>query len=160
MKKILFLLAGAAMMFVSSCSSKSEQATTDESQQSAVEETVPAVSFAKPTGEVQSLTEVGPYVPGVKPDVLTIIDFNAVWCGPCRQFSPVFEAAAKEYKDRAVFLSVDVDVLGSMMDSFQLGGSIPCVLFIHPDGTTEKYVGLGDLMPQEKFFALIDKNLE
>lgn len=33
-----------------------------------------------------------------------IIDFYAVWCGPCKVLSPIIEELAEEYKDRVIFL--------------------------------------------------------
>ena len=39
-----------------------------------------------------------------------IIDFFSHGCGPCRMIAPHFKRMAKEYKDRAVFAKVDINV--------------------------------------------------
>jgi len=88
-----------------------------------------------------------------------VIDFWATWCGPCMAMAPLIDELAKEYEGRVTFVSIDVDTFGSLFESFNMGQSIPAVIVIRPDGSTQKYVGTGDLLPAEKFRAIIDSNL-
>jgi thioredoxin 1 len=44
----------------------------------------------------------------VTADGITLVDFWAEWCGPCRQFGPIFEQTSEEHPD-AVFAKVDTE---------------------------------------------------
>ena len=91
-----------------------------------------------------------------KPEKLTIIDFNATWCGPCRAFAPTFEAAAEKYGAKVDFYSVDVDQHQALARELNIR-SIPAILFIHPDGTRDWSIGL---MTAEEFDTRIQDALE
>lgn len=55
-----------------------------------------------------------------------IVDFWASWCGPCRQFKPIFEAVSEEVPD-VTFGLVNTDEQASLRDSLQIM-SIPTVM--------------------------------
>ena len=57
---------------------------------------------------------------------LKIVDFHAVWCGPCRMIAPILEDYAEENPDIDV-LKIDCDKLGALASRFQVM-SIPLVL--------------------------------
>ena len=61
-----------------------------------------------------------------------IVDFWAVWCGPCRAFAPVFEELSDEYKDLVKFVKVNVDYAPQTAQSYQIK-SIP-TLILFKDG--------------------------
>ena len=96
--------------------------------------------------------------PGRPVERLTVLDFNATWCGPCHRFAPAFHEAAELYGQKVDFISIDVDENPITATAFKVK-SIPSVGFLSPDGTCKTYVGLQDLLPAQKFFELIKASL-
>ena len=57
---------------------------------------------------------------------IVVVDFWAEWCGPCRAFSPTFEAASDEHDD-VVFGKVDTEAQPELSQSFGVR-SIPMLM--------------------------------
>ena len=57
---------------------------------------------------------------------IVIVDFWAIWCGPCKQFTPVFEAASEQHADIA-FGKVNTEEQQELAARFQIQ-SIPTLM--------------------------------
>jgi len=71
---------------------------------------------------------------------LSVVDFWAEWCGPCRLVSPIIEELSHEYDGQAVIGKVNVDVNPEISMKYGIR-SIPTILFIKDGEVVDKHVG-------------------
>ncbi len=73
-------------------------------------------------------------------DIPVLVDFWAVWCGPCKAIAPIVEDLAKEYDGRAKIGKLDVD--NNQESAIKYGvRSIPTVLIFKNGKVQETIIG-------------------
>ncbi|MGB0883596.1 MAG: thioredoxin [Flavobacteriales bacterium] len=71
---------------------------------------------------------------------VSLVDFWAVWCGPCRMVGPIVDELYEDYKDKAVIGKVNVDEQGEIAGEYGIR-NIPTILFIKNGEVVDKQVG-------------------
>ena len=86
---------------------------------------------------------------------LSIVDFWAEWCGPCRAIGPIIEDLSKEYDGRINVGKVNVDFNPQISMNYGIT-SIPAILFFKNGEVVDKMVGA---QPKGNFIKRIEANL-
>ena len=73
-------------------------------------------------------------------DGLTVVDFWAEWCGPCRMIAPVLDQLAAEYQGKVKVTKLDVDANIKTATRFNVR-SIPTLLFFKDGKLVDQVVG-------------------
>ena len=91
----------------------------------------------------------------LKSDKLTIVDFWAEWCGPCRAIGPVIEELSKDYAGKVNIGKVNVDLNPNVSMNYGIT-SIPAILFIKGGKVVDKLVGA---QPKSNFVKKIEQHI-
>ncbi|EDM24363.1 thioredoxin TrxC [Caminibacter mediatlanticus] len=86
-------------------------------------------------------------------NIPVIIDFWAVWCGPCQMFGPTFESVAKNYPLKANFLKVNTEEVPQIAAKFGIR-SIPTIVAVKDGVESDRVMGA---LPEMQFAMWVDK---
>ncbi|QMV44660.1 thioredoxin [Cohnella cholangitidis] len=84
---------------------------------------------------------------------VTVVDFGAVWCPPCKVLKPILDELAGEYGEKLSVLEVNCDESPAIASEYGIM-SMPTVIVFHNGEPVEKLVGL---RPKAVYESLLTK---
>ena len=100
--------------------------------------------------KVATLTNFKDILTGDKP---VMVDFWAVWCGPCRMLSPTVDELAETYADKIDVVKCNVDDCQDIAMEYGIR-SIPTLLFFKNGEVVDRMVGA---VPRQEIVDIIEK---
>ena len=86
---------------------------------------------------------------------ITVVDFFANWCGPCRKLAPILEEVEQELEGKVQFTKINTDDNLEAAKNYQISG-LPTLLVFKDGVVVERMVGL---MPKTSIITNIEKYL-
>jgi thioredoxin 1 len=75
---------------------------------------------------------------------LTLVDFYATWCGPCRMIAPIVEQLAGKIEGKAHVAKLDIDQAQQIASSLDIT-SVPTLILFKDGKEVKRVVGVKDL---------------
>ncbi len=92
---------------------------------------------------------------GVVAEGITVVDFYANWCGPCKMLAPVLDELSEQYAGKVSFAKLNVDNAQETAIKYAVS-SIPCLIIFKNGEEAGRVVGF---LPKTQIQAEIDKAL-
>lgn len=87
---------------------------------------------------------------------MTVVDFSAVWCGPCKMMEPVLEDASDRYKGEFNFYQIDVDSAENLARKYQIS-AVPTIITFKKGQIVGKTLGYMPIDELENFLEESNK---
>jgi thioredoxin 1 len=86
---------------------------------------------------------------------LTLVDFWATWCGPCRKLAPIIDELSDDFKDKVKFVKIKADENIVTAQKYSVIG-VPCLLIFKNGEPVERIV---NIVPKSIIATNINKHL-
>lgn len=88
-------------------------------------------------------------------DKLTLVDFWATWCGPCRKLAPLIDELSIEFNDKVKFVKIKADENLQTAQKYSISG-VPCLLLFKNGEPVERIV---NIVPKSIIISNLNKHL-
>ncbi len=79
----------------------------------------------------------------IKKNGIIVIDFHAIWCGPCKSFNSIFQKVAEDMQDKATFGKINIDEHRDLAIQYKVS-SIPNIIIIKKGSVVWQNIGIVD----------------
>lgn len=86
---------------------------------------------------------------------VTLVDFYADWCGPCRMMEPVIEELASEMNGKATIAKLDIEAAQQTTSTYNVT-SIPTLILFKNNEEVERFIGVKS---KDELTRIISKHL-
>ena len=90
-----------------------------------------------------------------KEEKITLVDFWATWCGPCRKLSPVIDELANEFEGKVKFVKIKADENTQTAQKYSISG-VPSLLVFKNGEVVERMV---NIVPKSIIINNLNKHL-